>query len=146
MLFNKDGLVFLGKRNDIASASWQMPQGGIDHNENPKAAALRELKEETGIETVEVIDFMKKWLFYDYPSTLINRNFSRYYKGQRQLWFAMRFVGSDDEINLGNAYAEFSEWKWYKLDCIIPLVVKFKRPVYEELVKKYAYLTTQTSI
>ena len=93
MLFNKDGLVFLGKRNDIARASWQMPQGGIDHNENPKAAALRELKEETGIETVEVIDFMKKWLFYDYPSTLINRNFSKYYKGQRQLWFAMRFGG-----------------------------------------------------
>ena len=146
MLFNKDGLVFLGKRNDVTPASWQMPQGGIDHNENPKTAALRELKEETGIETVEVIDFMKEWLFYDYPSTLINRNFSKYYKGQQQLWFAMRFVGSEDEINLGTTYAEFSEWKWSKLDCIVPLVVDFKRPVYEELVKKYTYLTTKTSI
>jgi len=142
MLFNNDGHVFLGRRNDIAHKSWQMPQGGIESNEDPQTAALRELKEETGIKKVTIIDEMPQWLSYDYPLEIAKKSFSNHYRGQRQLWFVMRFMGSDDEINLHTKHAEFSEWKWSKLECITSLIVEFKKPIYKVLVKKFKHLPT----
>ena len=146
VLFNKDGLIFLGKRNDVSQNSWQMPQGGIDNNEKPEDAALRELEEETGIKTVEILDHTSDWLTYDYPPLLLNRKFSNYYRGQRQLWFAMRFLGTDDEINLHTNHAEFNAWKWSNIDELVPLVVDFKKPVYREVVKKFGYLANRAAI
>ena len=146
VLFNKEGLIFLGKRNDVSQNSWQMPQGGIDNNEKPEDAALRELEEETGIKTVEIIDHTRDWLTYDYPPLLLNRKFSNYYRGQQQLWFAMRFLGTDDEINLHTNHAEFNEWKWSNIDELVPLVVDFKKPVYREVVKKFEYLANRAAI
>ena len=146
ILFNKDGLIFLGKRNDVSQASWQMPQGGIDTNEKPETAALRELAEETGLKTVKIIDHTEDWLTYDYPRELANRKFSNYYRGQRQLWFAMRFLGNDEEINLNTKHAEFNSWKWSNINELVPLVVDFKKPVYREIVKKFGYLANGTGI
>ena len=146
VLFNKDGLIFLGKRNDVSQESWQMPQGGIDTNEKPETAALRELEEETSVKTVKIIDHTKDWLTYDYPPHLSNRNFSNYYRGQRQLWFAMRFLGADEEINLHTRHAEFNSWKWSNIDELVPLVVDFKKPVYREIVKKFRYLANRAII
>ena len=146
VLFNKDGLIFLGKRNDVSQESWQMPQGGIDANEKPEAAALRELEEETGVKTVKIMDHTKDWLTYDYPLQVVNRRFSNYYRGQRQLWFAMRFLGSDEEINLHTNHPEFNSWKWSNIDELVPLVVDFKKPVYREIVKKFGYLANGTGI
>jgi putative (di)nucleoside polyphosphate hydrolase len=145
MLLNNDGHVFLGRRNDMTQKSWQMPQGGIDPNENPKTAALRELEEETGIKTVTIIDQMPQWLSYDYPLEVAKKSFSNHYRGQRQLWFVMRFMGSDDEINLHATHAEFSEWKWSKLECITSLIVDFKKPIYKVLVKKFKHLAILTT-
>jgi putative (di)nucleoside polyphosphate hydrolase len=145
MLFNNDGHVFLGRRNDITHKSWQMPQGGINLNENPKTAALRELEEETGIKSVTIIDQMPQWLSYDYPLEVAKKSFSNHYCGQRQLWFAMRFIGSDDEINLYATHAEFSEWKWSKLECITSLIVDFKKPIYKVLVKQFKHLAIHTT-
>ena len=146
VLFNKDGLIFLGKRNDVSQEYWQMPQGGIDANEKPEAAALRELEEETGVKTVEIMDHTKDWLTYDYPLQVVNRRFSNYYRGQRQLWFAMRFLGADEEINLHTNHAEFNSWKWSNIEELVPLVVDFKKPVYREIVKKFGYLANRTGI
>jgi putative (di)nucleoside polyphosphate hydrolase len=145
MLFNQKGHVFLGRRNDMTYDSWQMPQGGIDPNEAPQTAALRELEEETGIRTVTIIDQMPRWLSYNYPLEIAKKSFSNRYRGQRQLWFIMRFDGSDDEINLHTKHAEFSEWKWSELESITSLIVDFKKPIYNILVEKFKHLATLTA-
>ena len=148
-LLNRDGLVFIGRRRgkgdfDIVAAPylWQMPQGGIDEGETPHQAALRELHEETNVSSVTLLAEAPNWLSYDLPPEA-NKRWSGKYIGQTQRWFAMRFEGRDDEIDIhapaGGAHKpEFDEWRWEKLSSLPELIVPFKRPVYEELAQVFA--------
>lgn len=137
-LLNRDGLAFAGRRADIAGAAWQMPQGGIDPGEAPRRAALRELAEETGVRSVEILGESAEWLAYDYPPGVARRSFARRYRGQRQKWFAMRFVGEEREIDLGWGHAEFDAWRWMALEELAAGIVAFKRPVYEAVAREFA--------
>lgn len=137
MLLNRAGKVFVGRRNDVAGTAWQMPQGGIDANEDPRVAALRELAEETGIRSVEVLAESSEWLTYDYPEDIARRSFAKRYRGQRQRWFAMRFLGDDREIDLHATHAEFDAWKWAEVDSLATMIVAFKRPVYQAVVRDF---------
>jgi putative (di)nucleoside polyphosphate hydrolase len=140
LLLDQNGDVFVGRRNDMTGDAWQMPQGGIDSDEDPEAAALRELAEETGIRSVEVLAESAEWLAYDYPPTLARGSFANRYRGQRQKWFAMRFLGADREIDLGSRHAEFDAWEWRNIEALPGLIVAFKRPVYEAVVREFRHL------
>ena len=139
MLFNRDGQILVGKRRDTAGKpggdAWQMPQGGIDHGEDPRAAALRELEEEIGTANAEIVAETRSWLMYDLPDELIGKIWGGRYRGQAQKWFAARFLGADSEIDLGkHEHPEFSEWKWAPLDQLPELIVGFKRDLYMGIV------------
>ena len=139
MLFNRDGLVFVGQRNDLNdiekdSGSWQMPQGGIDEGEEPRTAVLRELKEETGTDKAEVVAETKGWFRYDIPSIVSGKLWHGKYKGQRQKWFALRFLGTDADIDIASHNPEFAAWKWAPLDELPALIIPFKREVYTAVV------------
>lgn len=142
LVFNNCGEVFIGKRvrTEGRDLVWQMPQGGIDKGEDPQQAAYRELEEETSIRSVQLLGESAEWLSYDLPLEARGR-WAGKYRGQTQKWFVFRFVGEEAEINL-NAHqpAEFTEWKWVPLSAIVDLVVPFKRPVYEVLVKEFSSL------
>src|SRR5580704_19686857 len=112
MLLNRQDQVFVGKRIDQTVEGWQMPQGGIDEGEEPRAAALRELKEETGTAKAKIIGEMENWLTYDLPPHLVGIAFHGKYRGQRQKWFALRFTGRDADINLTAHEPEFSAFQW----------------------------------
>ena len=140
MLLDQKGDVFVGRRNDFGQDAWQMPQGGVDAGEDPQTAALRELTEETGIRSVEVLAETSDWLTYDYPSTVAQRSFANRYRGQRQKWFAMRFTGHEGEIDLGYRHAEFDDWRWRGIEELPELIVAFKRPVYEAVVHEFRHL------
>jgi putative (di)nucleoside polyphosphate hydrolase len=146
VVFNRDGLAFIGRRIDgpehvDLTHAWQMPQGGIDAGEEPWPAALRELREETNIRSVERLGEIAEWLSYDIPTDLIGQAWNGRYRGQTQKWFAVRFTGPDSEIDIaqpGGAHqAEFSAWRWEPLQNIPELVVPFKRPVYERVVAEF---------
>jgi putative (di)nucleoside polyphosphate hydrolase len=140
-LLNGKGKVFVGRRNDIGGdPAWQMPQGGVDSGESPQAAALRELREETGVRSVRVLAESREWLTYDYPPELQSRSFVKRFKGQRQKWFAMRFDGPESEIDLGWRHAEFDAWAWREMEDLPELIVAFKRPVYEAVVREFHHL------
>ncbi|AWD21811.1 RNA pyrophosphohydrolase [Pseudogemmobacter blasticus] len=143
VLVNREGLVFAGQRIDSPSPAWQMPQGGIDGDEKPKAAALRELWEETGV-TADLVEFVAKthgWVTYDLPPELLGKVWGGKYRGQRQKWFLFRFLGSDDQIRIQTEHPEFSTWRWIDVDRMITEIVPFKRAVYEEVVRSFrAYL------
>ena len=148
MLLNKDGKVWIGRRAMKRSVqqdepgSWQMPQGGIDEGEDPLPAALRELEEETGISDVEVIGKTQDWLTYDLPKHLIGTALKGKYCGQKQKWFAMRYLGDDSAIDLAKAEDdEFDDWRWEDAAALPDLIVEFKRPVYEQVVARFAHLT-----
>ena len=127
MLLNRSGQVFVGKRLDQTVEGWQMPQGGIDPGEEPRAAALRELKEEAGTDRCEIIGEMEEWITYDLPPHLIGVAFHGRYKGQRQKWFCLRFLGDDSDIDLHAHEPEFSSWRWVDLAALPGLIVPFKR-------------------
>jgi putative (di)nucleoside polyphosphate hydrolase len=139
-LFNSDGLVWIGRRKDKDNDEgkghwWQMPQGGIDEGEDARQAVLRELTEETGARSAEIIGEAPGWLTYDLPEHLIGKAWGGRYKGQKQKWFALRFSGDDSEIDisgLGHA-PEFDLWRWERLERLPELVVPFKRGVYEQV-------------
>lgn len=142
-LFDRQGRVWIGRRADAPNDEgeghwWQMPQGGIDAGEDAAVAALRELKEETGVTSAEIIADVPGWLVYDLPDHLIGKAWGGRYRGQKMKWFAARFTGDDTEIDLsGIGHApEFSDWRWEELDRLPDLVVPFKRPVYRQLVAK----------
>jgi putative (di)nucleoside polyphosphate hydrolase len=140
MLLDQNGEVFVGRRNDLGADAWQMPQGGIDDDEDPRAAAFRELAEETGIRSVEMLAETSGWLTYDYPPSVARRSFANRFRGQRQKWFAMRFTGQEAEIDLGFRHAEFDAWRWRDMEELPGLIVAFKRPVYEAVVREFRHL------
>jgi putative (di)nucleoside polyphosphate hydrolase len=140
-LFNRDGLVFVARRVDTEPAAWQMPQGGIDKDEDPRAAARRELAEETGIDEAEIVGAMRGWLVYDLPPALAARVWRGRFRGQKQKWFAMRFTGRDRDIDLAaSAKPEFSAWRWVPLAETPELIVPFKRAIYERVAAEFAPL------
>ena len=136
MVLNRDGLVFIGRRTEgpehvDLTHVWQMPQGGIDEGEDPWPAALRELHEETNISSVDKLDEVPDWLAYDLPPEVARQAWKGRYRGQTQKWFAFRFEGSDDEINVtrpggGKHKSEFSEWRWERLDRAVELIVPYE--------------------
>ena len=148
MLLNKKGRVWVGRRSqkwirDITPKVWQMPQGGIDRGEDPVKAALRELHEETGVKSVEVLAEIDHWLFYDLPEEALGIALRGKYRGQKQKWFAMRFTGKNREIRIdghGGHKPEFDDWKWVKVKMLPRLVVPFKRGVYQRVVNQLGYL------
>jgi len=146
MVLNREGLVWIGRRPDAPAEPegpgtwWQMPQGGIDANEDPAKAALRELEEETGIRSVAIVGESPHWYTYDLPVELRPKAWGGRYRGQRQKWFAVRFTGSDEEIALDRPghQQEFDAWRWAHLDELLGLVVPFKRAVYAQVVRAFA--------
>lgn len=140
-LFNKSGRVWLGRRyGETGKFSWQFPQGGLDDGESPEFGALRELWEETGITIAHLtpLGHIRDWLYYDFPPGMDKKK-RRMFNGQRQLWFAYRFNGSDKHVDLtSHGTQEFSEWKWAKFAKTPKTVVPFKRDVYEQLVTEFA--------
>jgi putative (di)nucleoside polyphosphate hydrolase len=142
MLFNEAGQVFVARRIDMVSEAWQMPQGGIDPGEAPEVAAFRELGEEIGTADAEILARTDDWLTYDMPPDLIGKIWGGRYRGQRQLWFAMRFLGADADINIETEEPEFLEWKWVDPAQLPDLIVPFKRALYAELVARFGHLGT----
>ncbi len=140
MLLNADNRVFVGQRLDSVVEAWQMPQGGIDPGEEPLAAASRELEEETGVrpDLTTLIAEAREWLSYDLPPELMGRIWGGKYRGQRQKWFAMRFLGTDADVNIATAHPEFRAWQWAKPAELPDLIVPFKRPLYAELLRAFA--------
>lgn len=135
MLLNASGQAFIGNR--ISSdhfVAWQMPQGGIDPGETPEEAALRELHEEVGTDKAEILSAHPQWLNYDIPDELLGRALGGRYRGQTQKWFALRFTGTDADIDVHTAHPEFDRWRWSPLGELIELIVPFKRPVYEQVI------------
>jgi putative (di)nucleoside polyphosphate hydrolase len=148
MLLNREGKVWVGRRKpkwagDHAAYIWQMPQGGIEKFEPPRLAALRELREETGVTSVEVLAEHPEWLTYELPDSLLGVALKGRYRGQRQKWFAMRFLGSDREIDISardGLKAEFESWRWAPISVVPKLIVPFKRDVYEAVTGSFGHL------
>jgi putative (di)nucleoside polyphosphate hydrolase len=145
VLLNRQGLVLIGRRIEgpehiDLTHTWQMPQGGIDDGEEPWPAAVRELREETNIRSVERLGEIADWLKYDIPREIVGQAWRGKYRGQTQKWFAMRFTGNDDEIDVEHPAGhepEFSAWRWERLQKIPDLVVPFKRAVYDRVAAEF---------
>lgn len=141
-LFARDGRVLMAHRADQpreAAGSWQMPQGGIDAGESPETAVLRELGEEIGTAQARLLGMHPDWLTYDLPEPLIGHALHGRYRGQRQRWFAFRFLGSDADIRLdADRHIEFDAWRWVDLADAPDLVVAFKQPIYRILAASFA--------
>ena len=136
VVINNDNKIFVAKRIDNQKNFWQMPQGGVDKGEDYLAAAYRELEEETSIKNVKLIKELDGLITYELPKNLLGIIWKGKYRGQTQKWFLMRFLGSDNEINIKTKQPEFNEWKWIDLEKITDLVVDFKLHVYQEIKKK----------
>ena len=139
MLINDDGHVFVGQRLDNNQNAWQMPQGGIDCDEDPQSAAYRELLEETGIEqeNVKFLAKSSKWLLYDLPEDLIPKLWDGKYRGQKQKWFLFKFLGTNRDINISTEHPEFSNWKWMPKENLLEEIVPFKKSVYESVLREF---------
>ena len=148
MVLNPHGLVFIGRRTggpeQVDSIhAWQMPQGGLDPGEDPYPAALRELREETNISSVQRLAEIPEWLNYDLPDELVPHAWGGRFRGQTQKWYALRFTGADAEIDIAHPAGhdpEFVEWRWAPMHELPELIVPFKRKVYERLVREFAHL------
>ena len=138
LLVSRAGQVFVGRRIDVKEmAAWQMPQGGIDPGETPRAAALRELKEEIGTDKAEILAESGCWRSYDIPAAIAGALWGGRYRGQRQKWFAMRFLGHDGDIDLATEHPEFDAWQWAAPDDLPSLIVPFKRPLYRDVLEEF---------
>jgi putative (di)nucleoside polyphosphate hydrolase len=137
MLFNRDGLVFVGRRIDQTVEGWQMPQGGIDDGETPVEAGFREMKEEVGTDKAVLLREHPDWLDYDLPQHLLGVALHGRYRGQRQKWLALRFTGADEDINIATQDPEFAHWKWLAVEALPRLVVPFKRDTYAKVIAAF---------
>jgi len=144
VLFSRAGKVLVGRRANLPAAEaaafgWQLPQGGIDEDEDPKTAIFRELSEEIGTGNAEILAEHSDWLTYDLPEELMRKSFKGRFRGQRQKWFALRFLGEDSEIRLdADPHPEFDAWRWVEISELPGLAVPFKRPIYEMLARDFA--------
>ncbi len=137
ILVNREGRVFVAARIDNPADAWQMPQGGIDKGEDPAVAALRELEEEIGTGKAEIVAESDGWYQYDLPPELIGKMWGGKYRGQKQKWYVLRFLGTDADINLDTRHPEFRAWKWVSFEQVPDLIVPFKRDLYQELVEAF---------
>ena len=142
VLLNHENKVFVGKRIDNPANSWQMPQGGVNKNENFLQAAKRELEEETGIKSVELVKELNGWLEYDLPKNLLGKVLEGKYRGQKQKWFIMKFVGKDNEINVKTKNPEFLDWKWIEVSELPSIAVSFKVDLYKKLKEELSFLNS----
>ena len=142
ILLNHESKVFVGKRIDNPKNFWQMPQGGINQNENFLQAAKRELEEETGIKSVELVKELNGWLGYDLPENLLGKVLEGKYRGQKQKWFIMKFVGKDNEINVKTKNPEFLDWKWIEVSKLPSIAVSFKVDLYKKLKEELNFLNS----
>ena len=134
VIINKNNQVFVGRRIDSNLNAWQMPQGGIEPGEDPKAAGLREMEEEIGTKNVDYLNEINSWLNYDIPSNLSKKLWDGKYRGQTQKWLAYRFLGNNDEINIKTENPEFIDWKWESHTNLPILAVSFKRDIYLKVI------------
>jgi putative (di)nucleoside polyphosphate hydrolase len=138
MILNANKEILVGRRLDHPSGYWQMPQGGIDDDENPKEAVWREMLEEIGTNKAEIRKMSNQWIKYEIPpETLKTLPWGHQYIGQTQKWFAFDFLGEDSDINVGTDNPEFSEWKWSRMDLIVDSIVPFKRSVYSKILEEF---------
>ena len=133
IVLNKNNKVFVGKRRDNPGKNWQMPQGGVDKGESCIEAMKRELLEETGIKNIEILKEIDRWIEYELPDYLLGKIWKGKYRGQKQKWFIVRFIGKDEEINLQTSHPEFIEWKWIEAENLPNVIVNFKKKLYENL-------------
>jgi len=133
IVLNKQNKVFVGKRKDNPVNKWQMPQGGVNDGEKLIDAMKRELEEETGIKNIKILKEVNGWSEYELPDYLLGRIWKGKYRGQKQKWFVVRFLGNDSEINLKTSRPEFIEWQWLNIENLTEVIVHFKRKVYEKL-------------
>lgn len=144
VLFNDAGLILVARRADLPNAEgspggWQLPQGGMDAGEDPAVAVFRELEEEIGTARAEILAEHPRWLTYDLPEHLVGKALGGKYRGQRQKWFALRFLGTDADIRLDlDPHPEFDAWRWAHLAELPDLAVPFKRSIYEDLTREFA--------
>jgi len=142
VLFNATGHVLVAQRIDTPGDAWQMPQGGIDAGEDPRETVLRELEEEIGTANAEIIGESEDWLTYDLPKEIRKTIWKGRYRGQKQKWFALRYLGEDADIDLeAHKHPEFSAWKWAELHTIPDLIVPFKKSLYQDIVETFQHLT-----
>ena len=136
VVLNKENKVFVGKRKDNPVNKWQMPQGGVDNGEDLVGAMKRELSEETGIKNIKILKEIDGWSEYELPDYLLGKIWKGKYRGQKQKWFVVRFLGNDNEINLETKNPEFVEWQWIDIDSLAGVIVDCKKKVYEGLIPK----------
>tara|TARA_B100000941_G_scaffold121859_1_gene85784 strand:+ start:111 stop:581 length:471 start_codon:yes stop_codon:yes gene_type:complete len=136
VVLNKKNQVFVGKRKDNPIDKWQMPQGGVNTGENLIDAMKRELHEETSIQNIKILNEIDGWFEYELPKNLLGKIWRGRYRGQKQKWFVVKFLGNDGEINLQTDKPEFIEWRWLDIENLPNVIVDFKRKVYEQLLPK----------
>jgi len=134
IVLNSENKIFVGKRADNPIDKWQMPQGGVDKGENFISAMKRELKEETSIQNIKILKQIDQWFEYELPKNLLGIIWKGKFRGQKQKWFVVRFIGKETEINLKTKHPEFIEWKWVEIDDLTKVIVDFKKNVYKKLV------------
>ncbi len=142
IVLNNENKIFVGKRIDNPVDKWQMPQGGVNKDENFTKAMKRELMEETSIQNIKVIKQINKWFEYELPKNLLGIIWKGKFRGQKQRWFVVRFIGKESEINIKTKNPEFIQWKWVDINELTKVIVDFKKDVYEKLVieiKKFIY-------
>ena len=136
IVLNKKNQVFVGKRKDNPVDKWQMPQGGVNEGEDLTSAMKRELNEETGIQNIKILNEIDGWFEYELPNYLLGKIWRGKFRGQKQKWFIVKFLGDDEEINLEKDKPEFIEWKWLDIENLPNVIVDFKKNVYEKLLPK----------